>query len=274
MGKPAPLCSLLFATLLGLVGCTPRQQPAPAPAPATTPAPAQPPASGAPSPYGPLTPPAPRPSQTPATPGDTAPPPPYAPLTPPARPPRPPAPPTAPEVELNDPERGAVLFKVWREKHSADVEAFEEFLVREKVAEVVPTYQLLRSASMWKECHAEPFQLPPAQEWARVRDLLVLLRELRQRQVLPVFEVVSAYRDPRLNRCAGGAPASSHIHFAVDIAPLEPAVGARLCQFWREQGKPWDMGVSRYPTGRIHIDRNGYRTWGASHKRGSSYCLQ
>jgi hypothetical protein len=167
-----------------------------------------------------------------------------------------------------------VLFKVWREKHAAEVEAFEEFLVHEHVAEVVPTYQLLRSASMWKECRAEPFQLPPAPEWTKVRDLLVLLRELRQRQVLPVFEVVSAYRDPRLNRCAGGAPASSHIHFAVDIAPLQPSVGERLCAFWREEGEAWNMGVSRYPTGRIHIDRNGYRTWGASHKRGSSYCLR
>jgi hypothetical protein len=269
MGKPDPLRSLLFATTLALAACTPRQQPAPAKAPA----PARSPTSAAPSPYGPLTPPAPAASQAPASPDATATPP-YAPLTPPGRVPRPPAPPPPPDAELNDPERGAVLFKLWREKHAADVEAFEEFLVRERVAEVVPTYQLLRSASMWKECHAEPFQLPPAQEWTRVRDLLVLLRELRQRQVLPVFEVVSAYRDPRLNRCAGGAPASSHIHFAVDIAPLQPAVGARLCQFWREEGRTWNMGVSRYPTGRIHIDRNGYRTWGASHKRASSYCLQ
>jgi hypothetical protein len=269
MGKPDPLRSLLFATTLALAACTPRQQPAPA----KPPAPAQSPASAAPSPYGPLTPPAPRPGS--AQPPASATLPPYDPLgrSPPPAPIRPPPPPER-DAELNDPERGAVLFKVWREKHAADVEAFEEFLVREHVAEVVPTYQLLRSASMWKECHAEPFQLPPAQEWTRVRELLVLLRELRQRQVLPVFEVVSAYRDPRLNRCAGGAPASSHIHFAVDIAPLQPAVGARLCQFWREEGRSWDMGVSRYPSGRIHIDRNGYRTWGASHKRGSSYCLQ
>jgi hypothetical protein len=33
------------------------------------------------------------------------------------------------------------------------------------------------------------------------------------------------------------------------------------------------MGVSRYPSGRVHIDRHGYRTWGATHKRASSYCL-
>jgi uncharacterized protein YcbK (DUF882 family) len=138
---------------------------------------------------------------------------------------------------------------------------------------VVPTYQLLRSASMWKDCHAEPFEVPPPADWDKVRDLLVLLRELRTREVLPGFEVVSAYRDPRLNRCAGGAPGSSHQRFAVDIAPLTPAEGTRLCRFWRDEGRQWNMGVSRYPTGRIHIDREGYRTWGANYKRGSSYCL-
>jgi hypothetical protein len=251
-----------------LAACTPRQESAP-PSPSPQ-APASAAASG-PSPYAPLTPPA--PARSPASSAPT----PYDPLAPPGatpRPERPRAAAPAPEPELSDPERSAVLFKIWREKHARDVQAFEEFLVHERVAEVVPTYQLLRSASMWKECQAEPFELPPVQEWPKVRDLLVLLRELREQQVLPAFEVVSAYRDPRLNRCAGGAPASSHVHFAVDIAPLQPAVGARLCQFWRVQGKDWNMGVSRYPTGRIHIDRNGYRTWGASHRRESSYCLQ
>jgi uncharacterized protein YcbK (DUF882 family) len=137
----------------------------------------------------------------------------------------------------------------------------------------VPTYQLLRSASMWKECRAEPFELPPPEHWKQVRDLLILLRELKNEGVLPEIEVVSAYRDPRLNRCAGGAPGSSHQQFAVDIAPVSEEHGQRLCRFWRDQGRAWEMGVSRYPSGRIHIDRSGYRTWGASHKRGSSYCL-
>jgi hypothetical protein len=184
-----------------------------------------------------------------------------------------PAPAAAPEAELSDPVRDRVLFTLWRSKHGEEVDAFETYLVEEHVADVVPSYQLLRSASMWKECDAEPFELPPAEEWPRVRDLLVLLRELKTRNVLSHVEVVSAYRDPRLNRCAGGAPRSSHQQFAVDIAPLSPADGDRLCRFWREEGKDWNMGVSRYPSGRIHIDRTSYRTWGASHKRASSYCL-
>jgi hypothetical protein len=175
---------------------------------------------------------------------------------------------------MTDDERDAVLFTRWRSGRETEVEAFEGFLVYEKVARVAPTYQLLRSASMWKECRAEPFQLPPPELWPEVRDVLRLLQELHTRGVLPEFEVVSAYRPPRLNRCAGGATRSSHLRFAVDIAPLDEAAADRLCRFWREEGAAWSMGVSRYPSGRIHIDRNGYRTWGASHGRGSSYCLR
>ena len=227
---------LLWPLVAALAACSPpAQPPAPAPAPATAPTPESP---AEPTPGAAAVPPAPAASAAPA-----------------------------------DPERDAVLFTHWRAKHAPEVDAFEEFLVQEKVAQVVPTYQLLRSASMWKECHAQPFEVPPAAQWEKVRDLLILLRELRERQVLPPFEVVSAYRDPRLNRCAGGAPRSSHQQFAVDLAPLTRAEGERLCRFWREEGRKWNMGVSRYPSGRIHIDRNGYRTWGANYKRGSSYCL-
>jgi hypothetical protein len=212
-----------------------------------------------------------RPEQAPV-PTPPSPPSPQAPA--PAPPELPAAPPAAePAPPLSDAERDAVLFTLWRARHGQQVEEFEAFLVREQVAQVVPTYQLLRSASMWKECRAEPFELPPLEHWMQVRDLLILLRELKNEGVLPQIEVVSAYRDPRLNRCAGGAPGSSHQQFAVDIAPLPEQHGQRLCRFWRDQGRAWEMGVSRYPSGRIHIDRSGYRTWGASHKRGSSYCL-
>ena len=227
---------LLWPLVAALAACSPpAQPPAPAPAPATAPTPESP---AEPTPGAAAVPPAPTVSAAPA-----------------------------------DPERDAVLFTHWRAKHAPEVDAFEEFLVQEKVAQVVPTYQLLRSASMWKECHADPFELPPATEWPRVRDLLVLLQELRTRGVLADFEVVSAYRDPRLNRCAGGAKGSSHQRFAVDIAPLPRDRAERLCRFWHAEGKAWEMGVSRYPTGRIHIDRTGYRTWGASYRRASSFCL-
>jgi hypothetical protein len=233
----ARLAVTLLAISLGcIVACTPR---APTPPPsATIPGPAVIPPAEAPVPPAPLTP-----------------------------------PPAVPEPELADGQRGPLLFAHWRLSHARDVETFEQYLAREQVAGVVPTYQLLRSASMWKECKADPFEVPPLAVWSEVREVLVLLRELRREQVLTAFEVVSAYRGPALNRCAGGAPGSSHQVFAVDIAPVAEADGIRLCSFWRDHGRQWNMGVSRYPSGRIHIDRSGFRTWGASHKRGSSYCI-
>src|SRR4051812_23295488 len=56
--------------------------------------------------------------------------------------PAPAAPPPAPAASepVADAERDAVLFTHWRAKHVAEVDAFEEFLVREQVAAVVPTY--------------------------------------------------------------------------------------------------------------------------------------
>ena len=169
--------------------------------------------------------------------------------------------------------RNAAMFLEWRLKHVQQVQPFEAFLEREKLAGVVPLYQLLRSASMWRECRAQPFQVPPPDNWGAVRDVLALLEELQKRQVMGRFEVVSAYRDPALNACAGGAPKSSHVRFAVDLLPLAGTDAVALCAFWRSQGKQWNMGISRYPSGRIHIDRTGWRTWGASHGRGSSFCL-
>lgn len=235
--RSLPLPWLCAATVLAaLTACSPR--PAPPSAPASAPAPAS--AASQPEPQAPA---------------------------------RLPVPVPAPTPPLSDQERDAVLFTLWRDGHAEKVDAFEHFLVQAQVAGIVPTYQLLRSASMWKECHADPFEVPPPALWPRVRDVLRLVRELQQRGVLPAVEVVSAYRDPRLNRCAGGAPRSAHLKFAIDIAPLTPADGDRLCRFWRKEGRAWDMGVSRYPSGRVHIDRNGWRTWGASHKRASSYCI-
>ena len=32
------------------------------------------------------------------------------------------------------------------------------------------------------------------------------------------------------------------------------------------------MGMSLYPSGRVHIDTSGWRTWGADHSRGSAFC--
>ena len=173
-----------------------------------------------------------------------------------------------------DDDRDEVLYRQWLPAHGAEVAAFESFLVQQQVDGVVPTYQLLRSASMWRECKASPFQVPPAAEWPLARDVLLLLQQLRRDGVLGPFAVVSAYRDEALNRCAHGSRHSSHMRFAVDIVPLAPTDDQKLCGFWRAQGRTWNMGLSRYPSGRIHVDRTGWRSWGEDYTLRTSYCRQ
>lgn len=180
--------------------------------------------------------------------------------------------PTLAQAVAKDDERGAQMFWRWLRDHRSEVTEYENFLARHKVNDVAPTYQLLRTASMWRECKAEPFQVPPAEYWPQSVEVLRLLQELRRVGALGSFAVVSAYRDPKLNRCAGGSGGSSHMRFAVDILPLTPGSDEKLCAFWRESGKAWDMGLSRYPTGRIHVDRTGWRSWGVDYSRGSSFC--
>lgn len=158
------------------------------------------------------------------------------------------------------------LFQQWRTGREAQVLAFEAFLRGEKLADVIPLAHLLRTASDWQRCNAEPFEVPPPSNWPDVGTTLRLVAELQRRQLLPPFEVHSAYRNPALNDCAQGAAQSAHkTHFALDIVPAgDPSAWmAGLCRFWRDEGRPWNMGLSRYSSGRIHIDTKRYRTWGS-----------
>lgn len=173
-----------------------------------------------------------------------------------------------------DDDRTEAMFLQWLPMQRAEVAAFEAYLAQQQVLNVSPTWQLLRTASMWKECQAAPFQVPPREEWPEAARVLALLQELRRAKVLGPFSVVSAYRDPALNRCAGGAKHSSHMQFAVDLVLLAPGDDQKLCDFFREHGKGWNMGLSRYPSGRIHVDRTGFRTWGADYTSRTSFCRQ
>jgi hypothetical protein len=156
------------------------------------------------------------------------------------------------------------------------VTEFENYLVKAGLDGVVPTSQLMRTASDWERCGGPQLELPPREHWDEVRKVLALVRELKRRGILREFEAVSNYRNPRLNACAGGAPRSAHVRsFAMDIVAAAGQVDeARLCEFWREQGRAFEMGLSKYPSGRIHLDTSGYRTWGANHRAGSSFCMR
>jgi Peptidase M15 len=176
--------------------------------------------------------------------------------------------------EAPEDSRVPAAFERWRADNAETVADFERFLRAESLRGVVPLHELLRSASSWQDCRAEPFAVPPQAQWPDVAAVMRVLQELRAERVLDVFEVHSGYRDPLLNACAGGATRSAHLRrFAVDLTPrARPAVMAELCQFWRSRGRERDMGLGQYPSGRIHIDTMGHRSWGADGSLRSSPC--
>ncbi|MCV9918887.1 D-Ala-D-Ala carboxypeptidase family metallohydrolase [Pseudomonas sp. BT-42-2] len=170
-------------------------------------------------------------------------------------------------------ERDVWMFAQWAGDHQT--RPFRQMLVDARLYGIVPIHQLLRSASDWRLCRASPFAVPPASQWPAVRSTLALIKTLDDRGALRQFEVVSAYRDPRLNACAGGAVGSAHTRaFAVDLLLPAWADPNPLCSFWQQHGQAWNMGLGRYPSGRIHIDTAGYRTWGGDGSAGSSFCAK
>lgn len=170
-------------------------------------------------------------------------------------------------------ERDVRMFAHWAGDH--ETRAFRQMLVDARLYGVVPIHQLLRSASDWRLCRASPFAVAPSGQWPAVRSTLALIRTLEQQGILRQFEVVSAFREPKLNACAGGAVGSAHTRaFAVDLLLPDWADPNPLCTFWQQQGQAWNMGLGRYPSGRIHLDTAGYRTWGGDGSAGSSFCTR
>ena len=156
-----------------------------------------------------------------------------------------------------------VMAQPWRPQLVA---SFHRYLNDAGVAYVVPTWQLLRTASDWQRCGADQFEVPPPAEWANVVQTLRYVRDYVVPAVGPV-EPVSVYRNPALNECAGGAPESVHKHVsAVDMVPLRPITRpellARLCAAHATSGPRYAVGLGFYARLRFHVDSWKFRTWG------------
>lgn len=170
-------------------------------------------------------------------------------------------------------------FATWlaAEQHQAQVQAYVAFLKTHDVDQVLDLPNLLSSARDWQKCQSSPFIVPPPEKWQNMINTLKLLRQLQQQQLLPAFSVTSSFRYPELNRCAGGSAKSKHLtNGALDLRFQDPASAAKtfaaLCQFWQQQGAKQAMGLGFYPGGQIHIDTQGFRTWGQDYTAKSSPC--
>lgn len=147
---------------------------------------------------------------------------------------------------------------------------------------VPPMRELLTTARSWQDCGYDPYQVPPKELWGQMLPTIRLYNELRQRGILPAHtQIRSVYRNPDLNRCAGGALSSKHMtNGAMDIWVPNYEVGSwelynvqnKLCQFWINNGERHRFGLGIYGTGAIHLDTQGYRKWGGQFSQLGSPC--
>jgi hypothetical protein len=176
--------------------------------------------------------------------------------------------PTAPYVTVGQDEPGYRNWYLAAPWHAASVKALNDYLATYGVAGAVPTWQLLRTASDWQKCGAQPFEVPPSEDWPNVVQTLRYIRD----KVIPTLgpvEPVSVYRNAALNACAAGAPESAHRFMqAVDLVPLNPitrdAMIRKLCAVHAGSGEPYGVGLGFYVGLRFHIDSRKFRTWGVN----------
>ncbi len=158
----------------------------------------------------------------------------------------------------------------------AQVISFKTFLDTKDLDEVLPTWQLVRTASMWRECNGPRFEVAPFTEWDHLAKTLAFVKTHVQPVVGPV-EALSGFRNEGLNQCAGGAKQSAHRHFyALDLTPLEPIGRAGMirsvCSIHAFRGRDYDIGLGFYSGMRFHVDSKGFRMWGPDGKGATSPC--
>lgn len=176
--------------------------------------------------------------------------------------------PLEPYVVLGQDESGYRNWYLASPAHAAQVKSFNDYLSTYGVSGVVPTWQLLRTASDWYKCSAPAFEVPPSEEWPNVVQTLRYVRD----QVVPILgpvEPVSVYRNPDLNQCAGGARESAHRFMqAVDMVPLRPITRDQmirtLCAVHARSGQAYGVGLGFYVGLRFHVDSRKFRTWGVN----------
>ena len=157
------------------------------------------------------------------------------------------------------------------------VKAFNDYLVTYGVGGVAPTWQLIRTASDWWKCAGQPFEVPPTTHWPNIVHALRFIGAFVEPAVGEV-EVVSAYRNPALNRCAGGAMTSTHLTGGgIDMVPVRPiareTLMETLCRVQLEKGWWNGIGLGFYKGLRFHIDARKTREWGTAGRAGGWGCV-
>ncbi len=167
--------------------------------------------------------------------------------------------------------QGEAEYRAWLDASPGvrgQVLSFESWQQAAGVRHVLPTWQIIRTASMWRECGGPPFEVPPFRLWPGMTRTLGFIRDHVKGAVGEV-EAVSGYRNPALNICARGSERSAHLdYFALDLIPLVPLdrreLFRRLCAMHSRHGPASGVGLGFYAFQRFHIDTRSFRRWGAA----------
>ena len=156
--------------------------------------------------------------------------------------------------------------------------SFRTFLTEHGVLDVLPVWQIVRTASSWRECDASRFEVAPAQQWSNIVQTLAFVKN-EVRPAIGEVEALSGFRNDRLNGCSNGKPRSAHrLFFAMDLVPVDDVARtdmiARLCTAHASRGAQYRTGLGFYSGARFHVDSNGYRKWGADGRGATSPCNQ
>lgn len=179
------------------------------------------------------------------------------------------------------PGQSVADYHAWLARSAANREAarqFRDYLDAQGLADVIPTWQLVRTSSSWRQCGAGPFEVAPRDKWANITDTLKFVRD-EVNPAVGAVEALSVYRNEGLNRCSNGAPASAHrLFFALDLTPVSAEVSRaamieRVCAAHRARGGRYDAGLGFYSGRRFHVDSHGYRKWGANGRGATSPCV-
>src|SRR5580765_1923215 len=77
--------------------------------------------------------------------------------------------------------RTEAMFTQWKASNQLAVDSFAGHLQAQSLSDVIELHQLLRSSSSWQQCNAQPFAVPPPEQWADVVSVLRLVKELVSR---------------------------------------------------------------------------------------------
>ena len=151
--------------------------------------------------------------------------------------------------------------------------SFESWQEAAGVRGVLPTFQLVRTASMWRECSGPAFEVPPFRLWPGMVATLRFIRD-HVKGAIGEVEAVSGYRNPALNTCARGAERSAHLDFfALDLIPKQPLTRRqlfeRVCPMHSRAGRAAHAGLGFYSFTRFHIDTRSFRRYGSAGPAGN-----